>query len=505
MYLRHIFLILIVFFLFSCGEKNKPAQKLSLNDFSTWIDTDYRLSARQIRKEINSQQKSGNHNMYTDEYVNKYYSQPNEYLWITPTGVSAKADSLLSFLERVTNDGLPQNVLQVELLKRNIERIHKLEFKNQEDNINQVLGQTEYLLTKSYIRFVCGERFGYIRPDLVFNRLEKADQKPKTPFTRLYDVATEKSDSNFVSNALKQIKSDKFTTYLQSITNKDDLYMQLAQTFKDTTDTTFRKKIIANRERCRWGVEKPKDKFVWVNLAAMRLYAIDTKEDSLEMKICGGSTKHKSPQLISRIERIDMNPYWNIPFNIIKKEIAPLHAQDTAYFTRNKYRIFEKESGKELHPKDVTRRMLLSGDYRIRQDNGDGNSLGRLIFRFPNNFAVFLHDTNNKSAFKRKRRTVSHGCIRVEHPLDLAVFLLDKPEDKQIDKIRTAIGLPPLDPETEIDTTSTSPKLGIMKVEPKIPVFITYYTLYPNLKGELISYPDLYGYDEVILQKLASY
>jgi murein L,D-transpeptidase YcbB/YkuD len=166
----------------------------------------------------------------------------------------------------------------------------------------------------------------------------------------------------------------------------------------------------------------------------------------------------------------------------------------------------EKRSGKELDPKDVTRKMLLSGDYRIRQDNGEGNSLGRLILRFPNNFAVYLHDTNNKSAFRREKRMVSHGCIRVEQPLDLAIFVLDKPEDEDIDKIRTAIGLPPLSEDFEQDTTDTAEiKMEIMHVKPTVPVMISYFTLYPDIHGKWQSHPDLYGYDKVILEKLATY
>ena len=108
--------------------------------------------------------------------------------------------------------------------------------------------------------------------------------------------------------------------------------------------------------------------------------------------------------LQSRIERVDMNPYWNIPYSIVKKEIAPRHAGDEAYFSRNRYRIFNKETGEELPPAAVTSGMLTSGRYRIRQDNGEGNSLGRLIFRFPNNFSIYLHDTNNRQAFKRTNR-----------------------------------------------------------------------------------------------------
>ena len=143
--------------------------------------------------------------------------------------------------------------------------------------------------------------------------------------------------------------------------------------------------------------------------------------------------------LQSRIERVDMNPYWNIPYSIVKKEIAPRHAGDEAYFSRNRYHIFNKETGEELPPAAVTSDMLTSGRYRVRQDNGEGNSLGRLIFRFPNNFSIYLHDTNNRQAFKRTNRAISHGCIRIEKPLELAVFLLNSPEEKTVESRYTTV------------------------------------------------------------------
>ena len=131
--------------------------------------------------------------------------------------------------------------------------------------------------------------------------------------------------------------------------------------------------------------------------------------------------------------------------------------------------------------------MLTSGRYRVRQDNGEGNSLGRLIFRFPNNFSIYLHDTNNRQAFKRTNRAISHGCIRIETPLELAVFLLDSPEEKTVKKEGEQL------------------KVGIQRFDPSIPVVIDYYTLYPKPDGGWEESPDPYGYDEILLKKLEAF
>lgn len=254
-------------------------------------------------------------------------------------------------------------------------------------------------------------------------------------------------------------------------------------------------------ERSRWRIPEPEDKHIRVNLADMKLYAI-TPNDTTSMKVCIGSRRHKTPMLSSRIERMDLNPYWNIPYSIIKKEIAPLHAGDRAYFSRNRYRIFHKTTGEEYDPESVTASMLTGGEYRVRQDNGDGNSLGRLIFRFPNHFSIYLHDTNNKRAFTRSQRAISHGCVRVEKPLDLAVFLMENPGKEDIDNLRTAIGNAPLDGSSQPSSAQENLKVSSLSIKPSIPLLIHYYTFYPQPEGGWEESPDTYGYDEILLKKL---
>lgn len=324
----------------------------------------------------------------------------------------------------------------------------------------------------------------------------------------MYDIETESANQEFVHKALSLLKDGNFTDFFRDIQPDNPLYRQLTDHYLQTQNPETRRKAIVNIERSRWRTPlAAHDKYVWVNLAAATLYAVDeNKPEYLDMKICIGSPKNKTPMLQSRIERVDMNPYWNIPYSIVKKEIAPRHAGDEAYFSRNRYRIFNKETGEELPPAAVTSGMLTSGRYRVRQDNGEGNSLGRLIFRFPNNFSIYLHDTNNRQAFKRTNRAISHGCIRIEKPLELAVFLLDSPEEKTVNKLREAIGLPPLNSSVPIEKKEGEQlKVGIQRFDPSIPVVIDYYTLYPKPDGGWEESPDPYGYDEILLKKLEAF
>ena len=170
-------------------------------------------------------------------------------------------------------------------------------------------------------------------------------------------------------------------------------------------------------------------------------------------------------------------------------------------------RIIDKVTGEEMNPEDISSEMLISGKYRIRQEKGDGNSLGRIIFRFPNNFSIYLHDTNNRNAFMQSGRCVSHGCIRVEKPLELAIFLLEKNDANLIDRIRIAIDLPPItDYGKSLLKKEGYKNIGYQSFKPAIPLSITYFTAVPSASGKEISYyPDIYDYDYEILKRLKSY
>ena len=137
--------------------------------------------------------------------------------------------------------------------------------------------------------------------------------------------------------------------------------------------------------------------------------------------------------------------------------------------------------------------MLETPGFAVVQRGGKGNSLGRIIFRFDNNFSVYLHDTSSKGVFSRTDRGVSHGCVRVEEPYELAKFMLEDKDERILDKIRYSM--------TADSLADKSMVIGSIKVEPLIPLYITYFTLYPMAHGDgsrIEEYADVYGYDRVI-------
>ena len=169
-----------------------------------------------------------------------------------------------------------------------------------------------------------------------------------------------------------------------------------------------------------------------------------------------------------------------------------------------------------MNPTAVSAQMLLSGDYLVIQEGGAGNALGRIIFRFDNNFSVYLHDTSSPSVFSRADRCVSHGCVRVERPLKLARYMLAGRAEGMMDKLLYTVtaDVSPLGKKREemtpeqaatADTLRKKMLVKSLDVIPAVPLYITYYTLYPSSDGVLADLPDVYGFDKVIGRHLRNY
>ena len=244
----------------------------------------------------------------------------------------------------------------------------------------------------------------------------------------------------------------------------------------------------------------------FVNIASQQVWAIGP-DSVINMRVCYGKPDTKTPLLSSEITRIEVNPEWGIPQSIIRNEVS-YHAGDSAYFARRNYYI-TNSSGQRVNPATLTASQLGSGRYAVRQRSGAGNSLGRIIFRFPNKFSVYLHDTSSPSAFNRDTRTISHGCVRLQRPFEIAEFVLPEADAWTLDKMRLSMDL---QPKTEQGREYKRQHSGAIRlinnqsVEPKVPVLIDYYTLYPNPKtGELNTWGDPYGYDNIVLKAIKPY
>ncbi|MBO4720522.1 MAG: L,D-transpeptidase family protein [Prevotella sp.] len=427
--------------------------------------------------------------------------------WFNRYGVSSDADSLLAVLRReLPANGLDTTAFFIPQLTEDLNIVHLLAFDSVGVSINEVLPRLDSLLSKAYISYVTGQRYGFVQPEKLFNHLNmKADN---SGYARLFDEEVKKPDSR---EAEQKLVSAERMSYLSASHPEGYVYQALKKQLAKTTDKEQCRKIAVNMERCRWQMKRPDEteRMVLVNIPAQQLWAV-SPDSILDMRICCGATTNKTPLLHSAISYMQVNPEWIIPPNIVKSDIAH-HGGDSAYFARHRYYIVERSSGDTLNPAEVTSGEILSGRLRVGQKGGAGNSLGRIVFRFPNNFSVYLHDTNNRGAFNRDKRTLSHGCVRVQKPFDLACFLLPDADDWTKDRLRISMDIRP---ETEkgqiyVREHADNPKpfrlISYQDVNPKVPLYIVYYTAYPNPKtGEMEFWPDLYGYDQAISREMGS-
>ncbi len=502
--------VFVVCILFACHENPfNPNSNLVRENFSALSVDSYKISAYRINEQIARLLKDDAGILTTDRYARSYYLSGGSLLWVKRHGVTSQADTLLLYLKTVDDIGFSQSRFFVSQIEDDLKKVKSLEFAG--CDINELAARLDYNLTKAYLRYVIGQRYGFVNPYKTLNRLDiEPYDTLKKNFRTLYDVKTETANNRKVAHLLNQIACDSVGEVLKSAETKNPLYRKLKALLPSTVGAE-RMKVLVNMERCRWRQNRyPFDcsKYVLVNIPAYGLIAAKG-EDMLRMKVVCGSRKTKTPLLNSAIMRMDVNPRWVVPFNIVKHEMSR-HAGDADYFERNNYVITEKTTGAYVPADELSAEALKSGNYRVVQEGGEGNALGRIIFRFDNNFSIYLHDTSTRMAFDRADRSASHGCIRVEKPYELACFLLEGKSESVLDKLKYSMQAnlrvsTDQEEQPEAARVDKSRLIRSLEVTPQVPIFITYFTklLLPN--GQLESYSDVYGYDEVIANELTEY
>jgi murein L,D-transpeptidase YcbB/YkuD len=225
-------------------------------------------------------------------------------------------------------------------------------------------------------------------------------------------------------------------------------------------DAAAVQQIAMNMERWRWLPDDLGGRYVLVNIPAFRLDVIESGRSVLDMKVVTGKKASPTPVLADQMTTVVFSPYWNIPQDIVRKEILPKVEKDPDYLEKNNMEA-DGESG------------------RYRQRPGKGNSLGGVKFLFPNHFNVYLHDTPSQSLFERVERDFSHGCVRLDEPDALAQYVLrDQPE---------------WTPEKIAEAMRSGTERAV-KLKQPLPIYLVYFTAWEE-DGQLKTVPDVYGLD----------
>lgn len=446
----------------------------------------------QIMNEALLMCQKGKHPM-GDRSLFRYYKEKKRLCWLEDLSDTIPIQTFWSVLSRVGEHGLTPDQFHYDSLLQEYRTLIALP----KDSIRHCpdrIAALDYRITESYLLYVRGLRYGFLDPYKLFNTSEKAE--PRYPgdeavrMKELFDIPVERCDTLFLYRSLEQV-NEGLVSFLSELYPQDDLYKRLMQSVPSTKmDQQSR---ITSLEMMRWrplNVDKGK-KHVFVNLASQEL--ITYGEDGipvLTMKVCCGSLRHKSPMLRSKITRLDANPFWNVPLSIVRREVIPGYRKDTTYFRKHRMKVYDQK-GNEISPHEVEWDETSDNiSYLVRQDNGLDNSLGKIIFRFPNKFDVYLHDTPNRIAFERNNRAVSHGCIRLEKPLDLLSFL-------EPDTVRYARIMQTMQPDEDGNF-----HLKIFSFSTSIPLWIGYSAVKLDELGELRYGNDPYGYNELVGTKI---
>lgn len=250
--------------------------------------------------------------------------------------------------------------------------------------------------------------------------------------------------------------------------------------------------IRINLERRRWMPADFGDYYIFVNLADQFLKVVRRRDDGREKTIhtallVVGKPFHRTPVFTNEMKYIVFNPYWNVPRSIAVNEYLP-ELQENASALESRH-INVLSGGGEISPHSVSWASYSRNNFpfRLRQDPGPWNALGRIKFMFPNEFSVYIHDTPSRSLFDRSSRAFSHGCMRVQNPAALAEVLLG---NQGWDQARIDAAL-----------ANASDKLVVGLQEP-IPVHITYLTSWANKDMSVHFRADIYDRDAALIAAL---
>ncbi|SFV26799.1 Murein L,D-transpeptidase YcbB/YkuD [Devosia crocina] len=246
---------------------------------------------------------------------------------------------------------------------------------------------------------------------------------------------------------------------------------------------TRREDILANMERWRWMPSDLGAFNVFVNIPEFSLSILRNGAEEYSTRVVVGTTKNQTPVFSDMIRHLVVNPYWNVPTSIVRGEIAPAVLRNPGYTDSHNMDLLY--NGSPVSPWQVNWSQVSTSNFpfRVRQRPGAGNALGQIKFLFPNKHDVYLHDTPSKSLFSRSLRAFSHGCVRVENPMEFAGALMANEPNISRASLESMFG----------------PSERWINPQTQIPVHLAYFTLRVDDAGNIRSFGDVYGHNEKLI------
>ena len=242
--------------------------------------------------------------------------------------------------------------------------------------------------------------------------------------------------------------------------------------------------VRVNMERARWLLYKLQGTFVIVDIAGYKVALYRDGKAIWRSRVQVGKPFRSTPVFQSEITYVTFNPTWTVPPTILVKDMLPKIQSNPGYLAANRIRVIDRE-GNVLDPSTVD--WSNARGLTLRQDAGPDNSLGQVVIRFPNEYAIYLHDTPHRELFAKSVRATSSGCIRVENPLQLVELLFNDPVRWNSAGIQAQLA---------------NGKTENIRLPVKVPVLLAYWTVDLSNDGRVVFKPDVYGYDSAVLRGL---
>jgi murein L,D-transpeptidase YcbB/YkuD len=247
------------------------------------------------------------------------------------------------------------------------------------------------------------------------------------------------------------------------------------------------RQIELNMERWRWLPQYFGKRYLIVNIANFELQIVENEKRLTTMRAAVGQDYRQTPVFSTRLTRLVLNPHWFVPKTIAVEDMLPRIKEDPAYLARRHLRVFQGswDDPQEIDALSIDWSAVTAENfnYRLRQDPGPANALGRMKFILTNPYDVYIHDTPAQDQFKQMKRTFSSGCIRIEDSVALAEYLLRDHPQWSPQKLRIAIesGIP-----------------QIIQLTDPVPVHIVYWTAWTDENSHVHFREDVYGRDRAL-------
>ncbi|MBA4410541.1 MAG: hypothetical protein C0397_14100 [Odoribacter sp.] len=388
-----------------------------------------------------------------DSLVQQFYSINNKPLyWFSSRKDTKRATEWLTAIEAAKESGLVSRKLMTGEIRT------AMLTKNTRDKT--VKANTDMQITGLVLNFI------------------KELQEVKAHFE--YDeVSIPQSDSVYIYQLINSKNKGPVSKIISELDCQDHDYQVLKKFLKDSiTDKNSLKykSVVLSMNYLKYLSVNRQSEYVVANIPETEVRYYRNDQLALKMKTVVGKKKNQTPAIASYITNIVSFPFWNVPFSIASKELLPKVQKDESYLERNNFEVVDANGNviddSDLNWADYDEKNF---PYFFRESTGPNNSLGVLKFNLQNPFSIYLHDTNLREAFAKDYRFLSHGCVRLEKPVELADALLRGKIDIQ-----------------ELKSGKKDTESKTIKLAQKVPVFIVYMPV--TVEGQKVTFlKDVYG------------